>query len=987
MILILAIFSLGFITFPLLYVCIPSFIGRLVAKKRYKSSDMSELFISKHLKKEIQLSMTSTSDLGWINVLIQRMYHDMAQNYYFENMVKQSILRSFSAIVGSGLVKNIKIKHLGLGSEAPYLKHIKLISKEEYHLLTEQGISDLKSCAKQISQDLEKIDRTTHTEAAAKTYSEYNNDSFYSGKTINFSSLTNLTSHATCETGLDSPIIEIVSEENLKKHPMCNTVSENKQFDVSSSYRRSNYLSDQCNNEKIPDHMGIKSNTILQREVGKKPTLDSGTVEFSTEELGETNFQEAYRNCTFLGHLVYDGDMKVTIEVELPKGMAMNATVAVKRVISDFLFRMPAENYTTRYEVTLINNPSIEIEVESGLDAGYKKAFFQNSMSNFLKRSALSTIKNTIFYPCWYQIVQPFAATPKSINFCPSKISISNIHKATDDAEKIMAIIGCDFKIVSQEGDIFHRKSSTMLNDKGHISMWDFPVPLCPPRIYDCPFYEGISAEESKLLYLFETFEIFKNIIPGFEKAKQTGKKRNTSLVRIIIYDSEVEFIRVIYKSHVVFYKNIANACEFFVFRIQEGRLQVFNFANTSGLRLNNKRIAKLKRKVYSGSVKAPGSNLSKQQDTLARESMLSRAGSTKRADLQDNALSTGSEDSELCNRRAELESLFGQALKLNNDEFSSYEVIVNIKSKRLKEYLKEDCLRLKMISESGHIVSSFNEARHIKTIVAKDINTPEMTFHSFFSDKFIIDMCPDNQLIFIYRICKLRHGGNSETGRTQLQILYRPTFQVKFPNYFVESLKIRESYQKYFSVCDRAAYLRSTSHIQKEMSVSKGTIYFEFRADVEDDFRFELFSCKRQAVMFDLCKVISNRTFKLVYPVENDYVKISLIPKYNKNEVVEYKIACFPYTKDVLVEGMIGLDCSHKFRVAMKGSHTHVIFWEKEWDSDLKSCIHDGENKMAIGNCGILRSEEREYILTHKNKTAKRKDVQIFTGLIELYQ
>lgn len=992
-------FFLGFMVFPLLYACIPPLIGGLAAKKRYKPGVRSGLYISKDLKKEIRLSMTLTSSLGWMNVLIQRMYHDMAQNHCFENGIRQSILRSFSAVVGNGLVRNVKIKHLEFGVEAPYLKCIKLISKEEYRRLTKWVVSDLRSCAEQISQDLQKINSAASTGTIVEMHKKYTKSSFCNGRTINFSSLTNLTGSDVHGTGVDNPIIEMVAEENLEKQPMGAPVSADEYFSIHLPSESSEHLISLHGNEEaldsvtknreIADDIGdVGRGKTSHRGIDREQALDSDAVEFTAEELEETNFQEVYRNCTFLGHLTYSGGMKVAAEIELPKGVVMSAIVVVKRVASDFLFRMPAENYTTRYEVSLINNPLIEVEVESGLDTGYKKTFFQSSVSNFLKRSALSSIKNAIVYPCWYQMVQPFAASPRSVSFYPSRISVSSMDRAVDDGEKIMAIVGCDFKIVSQKSNMFCRKSLTILNDQDHISMWDFAVPPHLSEICKPSPHGGLSTEESRLLRFFETLEIFRNIIPGFKEARLIGRRGNVSMVKILVYDSEIDFVRIVCKRHIVFYKNVANACEFFVFKIQEGVLQIFNFTGTFGLCLNNGRVEKLMKKIYSGPIKVPVERGSRQQGALAEKNMTGKDRFTGKLepDQWNNVSSTDSEDSELYSRRVELENMFEQALRLSSGEFSSYEIAIDIGSRKLKEYLGEDYLRMKMVPGSGQIVSSFNESRHIKTLVVKGTSTAEMTFHSFFSDKFVIDVCPSDQLILIYRIGRSKRGGGSGSGRARLQILYRSSFQIKFPNYFIESLKIRESYQKYFSVCDETEYLRSPLQIQKEMGVSGGTIYFEFRTDLEDDFHLELFSCKRQKVLFDVCGVVSNRIFRLVYPVENDYVKISLIPKYRKNEVIEYKAIGFPYTRNVLVEGMIGLDRDHKFRVAIQGSHTHVIFWERGWDLELKSHIHNSESKIDIGNCGILRSEEREYILVHKNKTAKKRNIQISAGLTELH-
>lgn len=937
-------FLLGFIAFPILYAAIPGFFGiPKIRAKAHKSAHV-RLPISEKLKKEIQKSLVQTSDLAWLNVMIQRIYFDTIKNYNFEYKIRQMVMKSFSSSIGEGLLKNVQITGLNFGAEAPYLKSIKLITPEEYDRITQSGKSDLKACNDEISN------------CFVNNHKKDSGNCLYLNNVINFSSMLNL-----------NDVSRVTANEEAQR---ANIKTENDEFEVKKRIPK----------EEEPEAKEEKENEILSAI----PT----EIEFSFDntEVGEFNIQKAYKNAVFLGQFEYDGTVQIMFEIELPRGIFVNSTVTLKRLSSEFLFRTPAEGYNTRCEISLINTSDFEIDVHSGLVTGDRKLYFQSSISNFLKRTTINSVKSMAFYPAWLQMSLPAVPCSKMNDFTPPKIEIGNITAAMEEFDKIKLIISCDFRILETKNGICHGKSHYKLNNVEYIDFWSLKLQEGTKisKRDDFHFFEGLDAFESKILYSFATFDILKKVMPKLKEVEIVDKKKGISLIKLIMNGYELLLVKTIYKNTVLFFRNDSRYSEFLAFKIQDGELQFFNFSTrSSDLYLNSKRVAGIKKIIESG--------------------------------IKDNVLHSmeafdASEESDDHSKTENIERVFKEALETKTEEpFNVYDATLKIDTKVLKKFLMNDMLRMKNFASSAKIISSYVENKNISTYTVEYLSEDKsgkecIKVHTFFGKRFIVDCCPEQNVVFIYNFkrCPTNPGSDLAEGRSSyklkkenrrmhkekvfslLHIVFKSTIQSIFPNFFIESLKIQASFQKYFSTIKTVKYEESENDIKIERYVEAGTIFLELVCDIEDDYSLQVFSCKKQMIIFEIYKVVSNKVFTLIYPVEKDYIKIRLVPKFKKNLTVKYKFHNFEYKKNVLVKGVIGLNTGSKLKMAITGSPSHVLFWEKCPESVLKAYIQDSECKNAIADCGVLRSEDREYMLVFKNKGEKKSNIEIFAGLIE---
>ncbi|KAM0680261.1 hypothetical protein GINT2_001646 [Glugoides intestinalis] len=939
-------FLLGFIAFPILYAAIPGFFGiPKIRQKAHKSESSSRLPITEKLKKEIKKSLVQTTELAWLNVIIQRIYFDTIKNYNFEHKIRQMVLKSFSSSIGEGLLKNVQIIGLNFGCEAPYLRSIKLITTEEYDRITQSGKSDLKACNDEISS------------CFIKQQKKENGNCLYLNNVINFSSLLNL----------NEEIRGAGNDEVLKG----NTETENVEAESGKKISK----------EKEPEIKEDEGNLILS-EIPSE-------IEFSFDhiEIGEVNVPKAYKNAVFLGQVEYDGTVQIMFEIELPRGIFVNSTVTLKKLYSEFLFRTPSEGSNTRCEISLINTSDFEIDVHSGLVTGERKLYFQSSISNFLKRTAIKTVKNMVFYPAWLQIPLPIVPSSKMSDFTPPKIEIENISAAINEFVKIQLIISCDFKVLEARNGICHGTSHYKLNNLEYVSFWSFKLQEDTKLLKrdDFHFFEGLNAFESKILYSFATFDILKKVIPKLKDIEIVHKKKGIFLIKLLMNGYELLLVKTIYKNTVIFFRNDSRYSEFLAFKIHDGELQFFNFSTrSSDLYLNTKRVTGIKKIIEDG----------------IKDNVLHQMGTLE-----------ASEESDDPNKIERIENIFKKALYITReDPFNVYDATLKIDTKTLKRFLMNDMLRMKNFGSSAKIISSYIENKNISTYTVEYHSEDKpgkecIKVHTFVGKHFIVDCCPEQNIVFIYnfkrppsvganlddqerlpKASKQNRKVDKKHAFSVLHIVFKCAIPSIFPNFFIESLKIQASFQRYFSMIKTVKYEESQSDIKIERYVEAGTIFLELLCDIEDVYSLQIFSCKKQMIIFEVYKVISSKVFTVIYPVEKDYIKVRLVPKFKKNLTVKYKFHNFEYKKNVLIKGVIDLNTGSKLKLPMSGSTSHVLFWEKSPEIILKGYIQDSECKNLIADCGVLRSEDREYMLVFKNKGEKKRNIEIFAGLIEFY-
>jgi len=934
MLLLLLSFVFGLILTPVLYACIPCYF-RMANHKKFFGDLKIDRSLSDELKKELKNSMAENGDLSWFNVAIQRIFHDMTKNYYFESKVKHLLMKSFESSVGNKLIKSVQIKKICFGNEAPFLKHIRLITKEEYQALTEDGSKDLKSFANLYYDDLRSDPRGQDVPKAC----------IYNSNKIDFGSLNSLNDMSEGSNTDLSDIAAFSGPINREEEML------DADFDKFTTNHRKTY-----GQEKILEN--LKPN-----EIGKSAPFCSKNDGLKEED---SKFTDVFSKTTFFGNLVYNGKFKVLFEVELVKGTVVSLYIVLNKLNSDFILRLPAENYSTRFEFTLIRSPVADIKVESVLETKTSKLLFKNMLSSFFRRSVQNIFKGMFIYPNWYQFTMPFVGSSRSLDLHLKYFEALNYNMAFENCELIMKTVGYDFKITTQKDGILYKRSCFVLNNKNFVYSWAFNIPKqfsFGDANFVGDFRAAENSESKSFLTLFEDLKILKNVITGFAGITVIDQTSNSTRIMIQVNDTKHDFVRVFYKNMQVFYRNDPKACEFFVFKFQDNVLTVYGFSDLFEVYFNNKRISRLKKQV---------SRINNLNDDLKQ------TNSTSTADVSE-------ENEVTLERKTNLEDLFKDALNLEHGEFRKHSLKVHLQPGRLLEALRDDSLRMKLVSENSKISNVLNQTEVIKTITFTRADKSEAQVCSFHDRKFIIDIFDNNQSIIIYRIRNLK---DKKASHSKLEIVHRTKNEISFPNFFVESIKIRESVEAYLSEMESMSYLADSSPFVKEIKTVAGTLFFEFRADLQDLFQLRIFSCKKQKTIFKANKIVSSRTFRMVHPVENDFIKISLKPKYNKNAIIEYKMNNFTWENSFFIDGSMELCCNHKFRAEIKGHPSHYIFWEKDVDSNLESFVKnkEDENKIRIENFGLLRPEEKDYVLVHKNLESSPRPIKIFVGMLPLH-
>lgn len=979
-------FLLGFFIFPLLYAFIPAILGIKVKSKKIPPVAIPSIPMSEKLKNEITKSLKLNEELGWINVMIQRMFFDSIRNYNLEHKIRESILKSFSASIGEGLLKKVRIKSLNFGAEAPYLKHIKLITVDEYNeIIRIEEISDFQREIL-IEMDNSKILNTKNNDInieAEKLEIENRN---ITDKNLNFENIV--------DSCLEMPKFSQLTQGN------CNSTDK-----TTSS-----------ENEKLPNLSKLDNHSIMIENYKESKSTSKSSDEKDNNQIENSKFCDIFRNATFTGCFEYNGTVQMMIEVELPKNISISVIVTVKKIFSDFLFRIPALNSNTRCELTFINRPTIDIEVDSGIVNHLKKLYFQRSISRFIKKVALNSFNGTFVYPEWFQITQPNTSSTTFQNFNPILITIQNYQDAFDSADQILVITSSDFKIINFKSDILFKKSYSMLNERNFVLGWSFRIGAKVNKMSNYKSFECSSLIESKALSAVETLEILKRLFPALVDVITVFEMKNITILKMIFEMHEQEYIKVVYKNNIIFYKNNPRISEFFTFKAQDGNLIIFNYSDrTTDLFFNDKRIEKLKKML-------------EEEDFSVDK--CEEFASTEETECKVSGL----------------EIMFKEALRTDNSVFKKYSCELEMNKSVVKDFIKDSSLRLKLFEENGTLVGSVEETRNIRTLIIEygDNNPKELRIHSLRDKKFIVDICPEREQTFIYKVLKIKnssvekdskkkrdnfqtvdeqdtlnqklpaiseekkkienrtskdqeiinssdstisvsHNKEQNLSRCTLEILYKSKSTISFPNFFIEYIKIKESFQKYFYPSNQIPYNHSPNELKLETYVNSGTIYFEFRCNQEDDYSLELFSCKKQIVIFQIYKIITNKEFKLIYPVDNDYIRLTLFPKHKRNQFLEYKFKNFHYQKTILVDGMIGLNSNEKLKIKINGTPSHVIFWEKNSILPTRAYLQDSYGKTDVQDSGILRADSREYFFVIKNKLQKQRNISVYTGLVEL--
>lgn len=994
-------FLLGLVLFPAIYACLPSFLSEFSKRRRFKLNPKPDISVSETLRLQITESLHKSTDVAWVNVMIQRLYTEMVKNFSFESRIKSTIMKRFIPALQIGVIKSVKIIQIDFGKEAPYIRDIRTLGEDEMDSL-------MKCNNDSESVNLEALSKTLEDSFGAEEHdeSEIEEAALFEKNEIRAEE---------SDVPVGKPGIQTESPDILARKPGIqnekNILQDNGLFrhrntttSTLKTKEKIEYINTTPFNKPENDVIGFRSkNTIpFKASENNAPFTAENCVEFNEKSsqkqtiefvygkmtpdpsalyLDDNTVQNIYKSLVMVANVEYFGGYRISLEIELPRKIFVYATIVLKGFKGEMLFRMPAENYDTRYEFAFARYPSFSFEVESGLNTGKSKFFFQKSISGFLKKAIVYSLKKTVVYPNWYQQYQGFLSSARNMEHKIKKITIENISGASEMAEILLNYTGFDYKIISFNNGIFFRKALVVMNIDQSIYLTHFKIPEhMDTEVYDeSVVFDGLSVQESRLLNRFFDLSILDGVISGFKGIRVTHSKKACSIVTLLFVNTEYEFVRYIYKDFLIFQRNDVMRPDFFIFRINDKSLHIYSCCVTEDYKLGKRRTTKLKNKLFSQPMALLGSSMLYKLMHFRQGNRYMPQGKADKAQLP-------TELQHECGL-SELEDIFHEALQIGNENLVSYSIRTTTSKANLLKYLRQDIIRTKLFSETGRIFNSFKESDKIKTVVIEDIRsseifplnkvTRELVIHSYFDDQFIVDINIERNLMFIYRIEDMGDGAST------LKLITRKDMNLKHPNCFIEALQLRISHARFLDKADEREFCTGDAHFDKEIKTFDGSVYFEFHTEVEDDFQFKVMSCKKEVAIFDIYKVISNRPFRLLLPTENDFLRFVLIPKHRRNKFIRYKMCNLDVDRDYYVDANIGLGSNTKFVLPIKGFPTHVIFWERDSDSGIKGYLEDHDVRHTIDNCGIIRAECRDYWLIYKNKDRKKRNVHVFLGMV----
>lgn len=942
-------FVAGMLLFPVLYSLLPGFVAEMSKRRRFKIDHSKTLHISNQLAENIQKGLEECKDVAWANAFLQRFFVEMTNNYSFQTRIKDMVIKRFLPALKMGVIKEVKVLDLEFGKEAPYINSIRIANIDEFNNIN-------KDIIEADDVNLEPMNKRLETDITEYSFDFINNPQPEISKDANI----------LCDSSESVDIVVDEGKDFISFGDSTQYKAHTKQDDISEPTRLSDKLSLKVNkNDKKPQSIEF----LDSKPMKEKPQLDNDSL------------QILYKNLLLKASVKYTGGLKISLNIELPKKMVVKSTVLINNINGDILVRMPAENYESRYEYAFTKDTEIEFVVESGLDAGKSKIYFQNSISKFIQKAIKSSFKNTIVYPNWFQLYLGFLPSSSLNEHRIEKISSSNIGNAANIAEKILSFISCDFKINSDKNDIFFRTSTLILNTDQKILLSHFKIPdIVNINSNDDIFvFEGLGVQDSRLLNRFVCLNALEGVISGFKGMQIVYVEKSYAITTLQFNSSKYEFIRILHKDCIIFQRNDPMRPDFFVFRIHDNNLRIYSFCMSNVYNMSPYRVEKLKNKLYSRPMELLGSNILYKMMHFRKQS-----GYKHQSIVETSAITNNTKH--ICGV-SELEDIFHDILKVEDGKLKSKSLQFDTSKNDMIRFLHDDSVRLRLILEDGRICSSLQESDKIRTIVLEDLrfneefpqnrDIQELVVHSYMSDDFVIDLCIEKNLLVIFRVESI---GFTKT--CNLKLITRKEMDIRYPNYFIEALHLRISHDRFLYKASQEKYLVGGNSLKQEIKTFNGAIYFEFITEVEDDFQFKIKSCKKEAPLFEIYKIISNKPFRVLIPTENDYIRIILIPKHSRNKFIKYKLFNVDVQYDHFVDANIGLNYNCKFVLPIKGFPTHVIFWEKNCDSDIKSYLEDHESRNVVDNCGIIRAECRDYWLIFKNKEKKKRNIKLLCGL-----
>ncbi|KAI5184858.1 hypothetical protein NEIRO03_1863 [Nematocida sp. AWRm78] len=290
-------------------------------------------------------------------------------------------------------------------------------------------------------------------------------------------------------------------------------------------------------------------------------------------------------------------DNCIFIDADLIKGYSIPIMVKLQPFKGDLLLRMPANNYSTRFEITFIKNPGFNFSVEASFSKN-DSAFFTNTLSHLIKRLCQYISKMYIF-PNWYYYYLPMVVyRAKTILYTYYPWEGGSIEGPMHQAREVQNLFSLDFGIVKKWENIIFRRTKSTVNTSNTV-LERAEIELINKH--------SIITE----LFSRETIEIFSDVISDYESIQVVESLGvGVDLINIIIANQIYEFIRIIVDELVIYQRTDPEEPQFIAFKKETtGGITVLQYVNTTeAFYLGQFRIKKLAKKLERQEMKVLGS-------------------------------------------------------------------------------------------------------------------------------------------------------------------------------------------------------------------------------------------------------------------------------------------------------------------------------------------------------------------------------------------
>ncbi|KAI5181942.1 hypothetical protein NEOKW01_2092 [Nematocida sp. AWRm80] len=318
------------------------------------------------------------------------------------------------------------------------------------------------------------------------------------------------------------------------------------------------------------------------------------------KDLGESsNKPAAFKQIYLLIDMEYTADDNcIYIDADLIKGYSIPIMVKLQPFKGQMILRLPANNYSTRFEICFIKNPGFDFSVEASFSKN-DSVFFSSSVSSLLKRLCKYIMKMYIF-PNWYYYYLPMVVSrSKVIVYTYYSIVDNKIDGPMHQVREIQNLFSLDFSILSKKENIIFRRTKSTVNSSG--------VPLEKAEI-EIP--EEKLPAINELFKNPDKFDIFTDVISDYEGEKVIETYAdNVKKVHLVIGGNIYEFIRISVEDLLIFQLTDPAEPQFIAVRKELYSITIMQYAQKEALfYLSKFRITKLAKKLEQQQMKVLGS-------------------------------------------------------------------------------------------------------------------------------------------------------------------------------------------------------------------------------------------------------------------------------------------------------------------------------------------------------------------------------------------